>query len=252
MKTVATSWSLQHRESPALHVHLLGPTDLDAAVTLQDQISAEIAQRTDRYGVLLLCEHPNGVSIGRDGSAADLHLDREELLSRGVPVRWMRRGGGTWVHHPGQIVAYLITPLDRLGLTVCDFQQRLASALTDVGREQKLLLSEECNPAQLSARCGTVGFVGAGVNEQVSQFGGCLNVSVPRAALNVVSWGHQIRPSSISAERMRPTTMASLRESWIRHLANQCGYDRYHVWTGHPALRRTTRRMYVVTQPEHS
>jgi len=252
MKPVPTAWSLQHRESPALHVHLLGPTELDAAVRLQEQISAEIMQRHDRYGVLLLCEHPNGVSIGRDGSAADLHLDREELLARGVPVRWMRRGGGTWVHHPGQIVAYMIAPLERLGLTVGDFQHSLVTALTAVGREQKLLLNEEHGRAALSARCGAVGFVGAGVNEQVSQFGGCLNVCVPRAALNVVSWGSQVRPSSVAAERMRPTTMASLRESWIRHLAKHCGYDRYHVWTGHPALRRTTRRMYVVTQSEHS
>lgn len=252
MKTAATSWSLQHRESPALHVHLLGPTELDAAVTLQEKLSADIAQRSDRYGVLLMCEHPNGVTIGRDGSAADLQLDREELQARGIPVRWLRRGGGTWVHHPGQIVSYLIAPLDRLELTVCDYQHRLLQALNDLGHEQKLLVSEAAGTAGLSARCGTVGFVGAGVHDQVSQFGGCLNVSVPRAALNVVSWGREVRPSSIAAERMRPTTMASLRESWIRHLAKQCGYDRYHVWTGHPALRRTTRRMYVVTQSEHS
>ncbi|MBI1346340.1 hypothetical protein GC163_08615 [bacterium] len=252
MRTAATAWSLQHRESPALHVHLLGPTEIDAAVTLQERISAEIVQRTDRYGVLLLCEHPNGVTIGRDGSAADLHLDREELQSRGIPVRWLRRGGGTWVHHPGQIVAYLVAPLDRLGLTVPQFQESLRQSLIDLGREQKLLLAPEDDSAGLAARCGTVGFIGAGVNEQVSQFGGCLNVSVPRAALNVVSWGNDVRPSSVAAERMRPTTMAALRESWIRHLAVRCGYDRYHVWTGHPAMRRTTRRMYVVTHSEHS
>lgn len=241
-------WTPGRRGSSALQVHLLGATDLDAALQLQDLLVTQIAARDDRFGVLLLCEHPNGVTIGREGSATDLLVERIDLESRGIPVRWLRRGGATWGHHPGQIVAYLMLPLDRLSRTAPEHSQALTSALIGVGREQRVLVDDAQTTPDLRGRCGELGFVGAAVTNGVTKFGGCLNVSVPRAALNIVSWGRSVRPSSLAAERMRPTTMASIRECWIRHLATQCGYDRYHVWTGHPLLRRTTRRMYVCSE----
>lgn len=238
-------WTPQLRQSSALQVHLLGPVDLDAAWQLQERIAREIADRTDSFGVLLVCEHPNGVTIGREGAASDLLVDRVELENHGVPVRWSRRGGGTWIHHPGQIVIYFIAPLERLGLTAVDHRRRLSASLVNVGKEQRLLLDDATPAIDLRGRCGTIGYVGASVADGLSRFGGVLNVSVPRAALNVVSWGSGVRPSSLAAERMRPTTMASIRECWIRHIAQQWGYDRFHLWTGHPLLKRTSRRMYV-------
>ncbi|OYW25064.1 MAG: hypothetical protein B7Z55_00425 [Planctomycetales bacterium 12-60-4] len=248
MSSPSMDWTPSRRGSSALQVHLLGATDLDAALQLQDRIVSEIAERDDRFGVLLMCEHPNGVTIGRDGSATDLLVERVELEARGVPIRWLRRGGATWGHHPGQIVAYLMLPIDRLGRSAPDHIQSLTSALLNVGHEQRVLVDESFSAPGLRGRCGELGFVGAAVTEGVTKFGACLNVSVPRTALNIVSWGASTRPSSLAAERMRPMTMASIRECWIRHLAAQCGYDRYHIWTGHPWLRRTTRRMYVCSE----
>lgn len=238
-------WTPSQRGSAALQVHLLGLTDLDAVLQLQEQIVGELAERRDTQGVLLLCEHANGVTIGREGSLADVHVDRTELESHGVPVRWLRRGGATWVHHPGQLVAYLLLPLQRLQRTAPDHLSRLALALRNVAAEQRILLAGQMPLTELIGRGGSIGFAGASVSDGVSRFGGCLNVSVPRPALKMVSWGPGVRPTSLSAERMRPICMASVREAWIRHLAATCGYSRYHVITGHPRLRRTTRRMYV-------
>ncbi len=246
--TSRVDWSPGQRASSALQVHLLGMVDLDSAIQLQERTAAEIADRTDTYGVLLVCEHASGVTVGREGSAADLLVDRAELESRGVPVRWSRRGGGAWAHHPGQIVIYLILPLNRLHQTADEHRRHLSASLLAVGQEQRILVDSATPAIDLRGRCGSLGFVGASVADGVSRFGGCLNVSVPRAALNIVSWGQNMRPSSLAAERMRPTTMAAVRECWIRHLARHCGYDRFHLWTGHPLLKRTTRRMFVCNE----
>lgn len=247
MTTARMDWTPGRRTSAALHVHLLGPTELEAALFLQDRVTAELAERRDTFGVLLLCEHPCGVTIGRHGSAADLRVDRGELNSRGVGVRWLHRGGGAWAHHTGQLVAYLMLPLARLGWTAPDYLQRLTRSLQAVGIEQRLTLAEAPAPG-LAGRCGQSGFVGAAVRLGISQFGACLNVSVPRAALQVVDWGPGVRPTCLATERMRPLGMASIRECWIRHLAAACGYEHVQLWTGHPLLQATTRRISICAE----
>lgn len=242
-----TDWTPGRRTSAALHVHLLGMTDLDAALALQDRVAAEIATRTDTYGVLLVCEHPNGVTIGREGAAENLLVDRNELAARDIAVRWVHRGGGAWAHHPGQLVSYLVLPVNRLGWTAPDYQQRLSRALDLLGIEQRVLVASSSVPG-LTGRCGQLGFIGASVRDGVSMFGGCLNVAVPRPALQMIDWGRGVRPTSLAAERMRPAGMASLRECWVRHLATACDYEQVHLWTGHPLLQRTTRRMFVCAE----
>jgi lipoyl(octanoyl) transferase len=240
-------WTPGRHTSAALAVHLLGMTELDSALTLQDRIADEIAERSDTHGVLLLCEHPNGVTIGRDGSAGDLLVDRAELAAREVAVRWVHRGGGAWAHHPGQLMAYLILPVTRLGWTAPDYSSRLTRALDALGAEHRVLMAPSPVPG-LTGRCGQLGFVGASVSDGVSKFGGCLNIAVPRSALQMIHWGDGVRPTSLAAERMRPTGMASLRECWIRHLAAACDYEQIHLWTGHPLLQPTTRRMFVCAE----
>jgi lipoate-protein ligase B len=230
-------------------VSLLGPTELSEVLALQDRLVAEIAERSDRYGALLLCEHPAGVTIGREGSAADLRSDRCELGARGVPVEWLRRGGGAWAHHGGQLVAYLVAPCQRLGVDAVGLQRRIVVSMTAVAHEFGVPGEESAAPIGVASRCGQFGFVGASLREGVSQFGACLNVSVPRQALQLVRWGTEVRPTCLASARMRPTAMAAVRECWVRQLAAQFGYERYHLATGHPWLRRVERRgvVYVET-----
>jgi hypothetical protein len=44
---------------------------------------------------------------------------------------------------------------------------------------------------------------------------------------------------------MKHLSMASLRESLTRHLAEQFGYSKTHFYTAHPLLTRTTRKVHV-------
>jgi lipoate-protein ligase B len=236
-----TDWTPGRHASSALQVSLLGRTALSAVLALQDRIAADLAERNDTYGVLLLCEHPIGVTFGREGSAADLQSDRHELVSRNVPVEWLRRGGGAWAHHDGQLVAYVLVPCQRLGIDAASLAARLTASLVSVGEEFGAIVEAVDAPPGARGRCGQFGFVGASLRDGVSQFGGCLNVSVPRAAMQLVRWGEGVRATCLATERMRPTAMAAVRECWLRHLAELFQYERIHLGTGHPWLRRTRR-----------
>ena len=46
------------------------------------------------------------------------------------------------------------------------------------------------------------------------------------------------RMSCLMAERRQPVKITSVRAELVRHLADAFGCDCYHLYTGHPWLRR--------------
>jgi lipoyl(octanoyl) transferase len=248
MSAPAIDWTPGRRQSAALHVHLLGLSEQRSVVRLQDELAREIAERSDTFGTLLICEHPFGVSVGREAVAEDLRVDRDDFDRRGIAVNWQSRGGRVWIHHPGQLVAYFVAPITRLKLTAEKWCGCLAAASGDAAKELGVLVEDTTAIPGATGRCGQFAFVGAAIRDGVSLFGGCLNVSVPRDVLQMANWGPDVRPSTISAERMRPTAMSAVREGWVRQLAAHTGYDRFHLWTGHPRLKRTEQPGYVFAE----
>ena len=72
---------------------------------------------------LWLCEHEPVYTLGIAGRAAHVHD------ARGVPVVQTDRGGQVTYHGPGQVVAYPLVDLRRLGLHVKEYVYRLEQAL---------------------------------------------------------------------------------------------------------------------------
>src|SRR5947208_3791558 len=82
--------------------------------------------------VLILCEHAPLISVGREGSRDHIGYEPHELTAREWPVRWVNRGGGCLLHLPGQLAVYPILPLDRCGLNLNQYLERLHGVLLDV------------------------------------------------------------------------------------------------------------------------
>ena len=93
-------------QSAAIETHLLGLIDHARCLALQRRLVDEIGGRNDGQIALLLCEHPNLITVGRAGSAADLSLESDLLRSHRLETRWVGRGGGCVVHTPGQLAIY--------------------------------------------------------------------------------------------------------------------------------------------------
>jgi lipoate-protein ligase B len=237
-------WEYAARSSSALEVFLLGKVDFESALELQSRLLDQIAGRQDKHGIVLVCEHPHTISIGREGSFADVLVEREDLISRQLEVRWLGRGGGTIAHVPGQVAVYPLVPLDRLKLGLSDYRQRLEQTLCAVAADLDVETAPATHVPGATCRCGQFAFIAAGVRDWVTHGGMYVNVSVPPEALDLVRWS-DVKVTSLSTQRSRPTAMHTVRESLIRHLAQSLGYEDYHLYTGHPLLHRSTRKVYV-------
>lgn len=232
--------------STSLDVFLLGAMELSDTFQLLERLRNEVATRTDRHGAMLICEHPPSITIGREGSFADVLIDREELVSRRMDVRWMNRGGGTFVHTTGQLAAYVAVPLDRLNLGIAEFRTRLENSLVATAADFQVPAERSTAIPGAFGRCGQFGFVGTSVRDWTSSGGVFLNVSLAQEALELVRWSQtEMHITTLSSMRTRAIAMTSVRESLARNLAQALGYESYHLYTGHPLLRKTTKKVYV-------
>ena len=242
--TKTSVWNSQGRSSVALEVYLLGTVDFDAAMALQERLIDDIAERSDRLGTLIICEHPPVVTIGHEGRITDLPVDTREFTSRMMEIRRVNRSGGTLVHTPGQVVAYPILPLDRLGCSFADFRKRLQDATVATAAELRVPSQPTQTPHGTTCRCGQFSWVGASVRDGVSHHGLFMNVSPVLDTVRLVrSTADRVKISSLSMQRMEPVPMQKVREALVRHIADQFGYEETHPYTGHPMLKRTWRKV---------
>ena len=232
--------------SNSLDVHLLGVVDYDSALFLQERMLFDLSCRNDTKGALFLCEHPPMVTVGREGSRSHILADSHDLISRQMEVRRVNRGGGCLVHAPGQLAVYPVLPLDRLHIGLAAYRQLLEESLIDVCRELKVQAERREDEPGVFCRCGQVAHLGVAVKSWVSYHGMFINVSPMLDLLRMVESNRcGERVTSLAAQRMRATPMHKVRESVIRNLTARLEYEKSYLYTGHPLLKRTKRKVYV-------
>ncbi len=228
-------------EPPPLEVYLLGIVDFDDAQRLQRRLVYDLGETGG--AALILCEHPPTISVGRSGSRSHILPDDQALRTRGVCVRWVNRGGGCVLHLPGQLCVYISVPLDRLGLNVMSYVERLQQVVIDVLAEFEL--PGEVRPELPGVFLGyrRVASVGIAVNRWIAYHGLTLNVGPFLEPFEQILdepgiGAYALRQTSMESRRQRPATMAKVREALIRHFEARFGLERHHLYTQHPLIRR--------------
>jgi lipoyl(octanoyl) transferase len=245
MTVGSTVSAFANRLSNSLEVHLMGLLDFDSALFLQERLHYEIAGREDTLGGLLICEHPPLITVGREGSRADIRPDPNELEARQLKVRWVGRGGPAVMHSPGQLAVYPVLPLDRLNIGLSAFRRLLEETVIDVCNDGKIKAWRDSGQSGVWCRTGRIATIGAAVKRWVSHQGMFVNVAPDPELADLVQYpGQDPRVSSFATESRRRISMHSIRSGLIHHLAGRFGYADYHLYTGHPLLTRTKKRVY--------
>lgn len=228
---------------PALSAYLLGVVGFDDLLRFQRRLHFEITGDRDQ-AALILCEHPPQITVGRQGSLRHIQVDPRELHYRGWPVRWVHRGGGCWLHLPGQMAVYFLLPLDRCGLRVSDFQARFAQALARVLQDFSVRAAPHAGDAGVIIGQRLVAALGMAVRDQVTTFGACLNVHPDLEMYRLVR-SHPLpdQPmTSLERERRGPLRPALVRQRLLEHLGAAFAFSRVSFFSDHPALRGASQR----------
>jgi len=167
---------------------------------LADQHAARERVWAGADGVVLLCEHPPVITLGRSANRANV------LDARGVDVDIVQieRGGDVTYHGPGQLMIY---PVVRLRRGVVDFLERVAGAIADAAAALGAPgAAWRRDPAGVWVGDAKLAACGIHVARGVSVHGFALDVATPREA-----WA-RINPCGLGAPLV---SLAALRRAPI-------------------------------------
>lgn len=226
--------------APALEAFFLDRLPFSRCLELQRRLIGQVGQRDDGQIVLLLCEHPEIITVGRGGSPGDINRESRALKSREIEVLYVNRGGGCLLHCPGQLAIYPLVPLNWHGFTVGDFLDRLQAGIIETLDDLGIHGNFQSGRHGIWGRTGQLAALGVAVRNWITYYGAYLNVDPPLGLFRMVESDpvHQTRMSSMVAERRGPVRMTTVRATLVRRLTEAFGCDRYHLFTGHPLLRR--------------
>jgi lipoyl(octanoyl) transferase len=208
----------------------LGRIGYERAWDLQKRIVAarKLALIPD---VLLLCEHPHVITMGRNGRAEHLLASEKMLETRGVEFQATNRGGDITYHGPGQIVAYPILNLAEIRRDVGWYVRQLEEAMirtsaeygiTAERREGRTGIWVNVTSADGSADEEKLGAIGVHISRWVTSHGLAYNVSTD------LSYFDLIVPCGIAGKRAtslnhllnREVEMNNVAPKLVRHMGD--------------------------------
>jgi lipoyl(octanoyl) transferase len=199
--------------------------------------------------VLLLCEHPHVITLGRNGTRDNLRAPEALLARKSVEFHSSDRGGDITYHGPGQIVGYPILDLADhrrdIGWYVAQLEEVMIRATGDFGLAAKRIPG--CHGAWLDTPRGEekLGALGVHLSRWVTSHGFAYNVSTDLAYFDLIVPCGISGKGVTSLERAlgRPVDIAKARDRVVAHFAEIFGFEITAVSTHEltEALRPTAK-----------
>ncbi len=148
-------------------------------------------------GVVLLCEHPAVITLGRSATTANI-LDAGD-----VPVERIERGGDVTYHGPGQLMIYPVVRIAR----VVAFLERVAGAVIEACG---IAAEWRRDPAGIWIGDAKLAACGIHIARGVSVHGFALDVATPPAAWSRINACGLAAPHVSLAQAGRAVELATL------------------------------------------
>ncbi|SBS26119.1 Octanoyltransferase [Marinomonas aquimarina] len=167
-----------------------------------------------------LLEHPSVFTQGQAGK-------EEHLLDAGdIPVVQADRGGQVTYHGPGQLIAYIMIDLKRLGIGVRDLVTLIENSIVDVCQQHGIESYPKPDAPGVYVKGMKISSLGLRVRRGCSFHGVALNVDMDLSPfLRINPCGYQ-GLQMIDMKRLQPNTnMAQVKVQLANVLAERLGYS---------------------------
>lgn len=176
-------------------------------------------------GWLLTVEHDPVYTLGKSGKESNMLVGEAYLRSIGAEYYHIDRGGDVTFHGPGQIVAYPIIDLERVGLGLRDYIDRLEGAVIDTVAEWGIAAGRIAGASGVwidpdGVRARKICAIGVRSSRYVTMHGLALNVATDlRYFTHINPCGFTDRGvTSIEREAGRKVDFDDVKRRLVRHL----------------------------------
>lgn len=152
------------------------PLPVEQLTTLQRRLVYDVSGAPGSAAVLF-CDHPPAVTVGREGSRADVRMSDAELTAHNLPLHFVPRGGGALLHLPGQVTCYPVLPIGAFGISPGEYVRRLLRAMANLAVAYSLPVEVDEVDVSVRVRGRRFAHVGTAVRNGVTLFGVVLNVN---------------------------------------------------------------------------
>lgn len=191
----------------------LGFIDYAATYQLQKECVGRVAAGGAQ--VLLLCEHPPVITLGRLAQEANV-LNREAIASKGIRIISIDRGGDVTLHSPGQLVVYPILRLENFKKDLRWYLHQLEQVAID------LLMTFGIVADRIPGKTGVwvdgekIASIGIGVKKWVAFHGLAINVCTDLEVFDLIKpCGLDVRMTSMTRIKGEMVDMGEVKERLV-------------------------------------
>jgi lipoyl(octanoyl) transferase len=154
----------------------LGCVEYETALAEQDSCLNQVKQ--SGKAMVLGLEHSSTITLGkRSIESEDLKSKKATILSEGIQIVQVDRGGEATLHSPGQLVIYPIIPISVWNIGVKDYVAILERATVACLAEFGLRVQAKSKEPGLYTDKGKIVFFGIRVKQGITQHGIAINVT---------------------------------------------------------------------------
>ncbi len=200
----------------------LGLMAYDEAYALQK----DCCQKVLRGGppILLLCEHPSVLTLGRLASLEHILYPVEQIEAKGIKIIPVDRGGEVTLHSPGQLVAYPLLDLKEYGKDLKWYLRKLEEVAIDFLKEFDILafgvsgktgVWVYSEPSQKQPAKKIVS-IGVGVKKWISYHGMAINISTDLKLFALIRpCGLDVTMTSIEEMKGQPVNLVMAKTKFV-------------------------------------
>lgn len=205
---------LSHIQSQNIcEIRDLGLIDYAAMYRLQKEYVGRVA--VGGAQVLLLCEHPPVITLGRLAEQANI-LDPDTIGRKGIPIVCVDRGGDVTLHSPGQLVVYPILRLENFRKDLRWYLHQLEQVAID------LLMTFGIVADRIPGKTGAwvdgekIASIGIGVKKWVAFHGLAINVCTDLEVFDLIKpCGLDVRMTSMARIKGEPVDRGEVKERLV-------------------------------------